>query len=96
MAPWCIVRFKVLPGYKIEDSFADGVSGIADLSPRLSQGSLGDGFDPLCDEMFFSKVYLEHGALTWLGGRDLAPDAMHERIRATGASILSAGNRKVA
>ena len=96
MAPWSIVRFKVLPGYKIEVSFADGVSGMADLSPRLSRGSLGDGFDPLCDEKFFSKVYLEHGALTWPDGIDLAPDAMHERIRATGTSILSAGNRRVA
>ena len=96
MADWSIVRFAVLPNYKIEVSFADGISGVADLSPRLSQGRLGDGFDALCDETLFSRVYLEHGALTWPGGIDLAPDAMYQRIRADGVSILSAKNRRVA
>jgi hypothetical protein len=69
---------------------------VADLTPRLSQGPLGDGFDPLCDEAVFAKVYLEHGALTWPGGIDLAPDAMYERIRESGTSILAAKSGKVA
>lgn len=96
MAEWSIIRFKVLPNHKIEVSFADGTSGIADLAPRLSQGPLGDGFDALCDEKVFSKVYLEHGALTWPGGVDLAPDAMYLRIRASGTSILAAKSKRVA
>ena len=96
MAVWSINRIKVLPNYKIEVSFADGTSGIADLAPRLSQGPLGDGFDPLCDEMVFAQAYLEHGALTWPGGIDLAPDAMHQRIRSTGTSILKAKSKQVA
>jgi hypothetical protein len=96
MAVWSIVRFKVLSNYKIEVGFADGTSGVADLSPRLSQGPLGDGFDPLCEATMFAKVYLEHGALTWPGGIDLAPDAMYQRIRESGTSTLAAKNRKVA
>jgi hypothetical protein len=49
MAVWSIVRFKVLSNYKIDVSFADGTTGVADLAPRLSQGPLGgDGFDALC------------------------------------------------
>jgi hypothetical protein len=96
MAVWSIVRFKVLADHKIEVSFADGTSGIADLAPRLSQGPLGDGFDGLCDEKVFSQVYLEHGALTWPGGIDLAPDAMYLRIRASGTSILEAKTERVA
>lgn len=95
MTAWSIVRFKVLPNYKIEVSFADSTSGTADLAPRLSQGSSGDGFDPLCDEKLFSQVFLEHGALTWPGGIDLAPDAMYQRIRATGTSVLAAKSRRV-
>jgi hypothetical protein len=75
MAVWSIGRLNVLSNYKIEVSFADGTTGVADLAPRLSQGPLGDGFDPLCDETVFAEVYLEHGALTWPGGIDLAPDA---------------------
>jgi len=96
MAAWSIVRFKVLPEYKIEVSFADGTTGIADLAPRLSQGPLGDGFDPLCDEKMFARVFLDHGALTWPGEIDLAPDAMYERIRSSGKSILAARTRRVA
>ena len=96
MAVWSIIRFKVLPKYKIEISFADGTSGVADLAPRLSQGPLGDGFDTLCDEKVFSQVYLEYGALTWPGGVDLAPDAMYQRIQASGTSILAAKSRRVA
>jgi hypothetical protein len=90
MAAWSIVHFKVLPNYKIEIRFADGTSGIADLSPRLSQGPLGDSFDPLRDETTFSQVFLDHGALTWPGGIDLAPDAMYQRIRSSGTSLLAA------
>jgi len=96
MAVWSVVRFKVLPKFRIEISFADGTHGVADLGPRLSQGPLGDGFDALCDEAVFARVYLEHGALTWPGGIDLAPDAMYQRIRESGTSILAPKNRKVA
>jgi hypothetical protein len=96
MAAWSITSFAVLPNHKIEVTFADGTSGLADLAPRLSQGPLGDGFDALCDEKLFSRVYLEHGALTWPGGIDLAPDAMYTRIRASGTSILAAKNQRVA
>jgi hypothetical protein len=96
MAVWSIIDFKVSPNFKIEVSLADGTSGVADLAPRLSQGPLGDGFDPLCDERVFAKVYLEHGALTWPGDIDLAPDAMYLRIRESGISILAAKNKKVA
>jgi hypothetical protein len=93
MAIWSIVHFTLLPDYKIEVSFADGTSGIADLAPRLSQGPLGDGFDLLCDENLFSLAFLKHGALAWPGGIDLAPDAMYQRIRATGMSVLAASTR---
>jgi hypothetical protein len=96
MAAWSISRFKILPNYKIEVAFADGTSDIADLAPRLSQGPLGDGFDPLCDEAIFSRAYLEHGALTWPSGIDLAPDAMYQRIRASGISILAAKSERAA
>jgi hypothetical protein len=96
MAVWSIVRFTVLSNYKVEVAFADGTGGVADLGPRLSQGPLGDGLDPLCDPTRFAEVYLEHGALTWPCGIDLAPDAMYQRIRESGTSILAAKSRKVA
>lgn len=96
MASWSIVRFELLPNYRLEVEFADGTAGIADLSPRLSQGPLGDGFDPLCDERVFARAHLEQGALSWPGGIDLAPDAMYQRIRSSGISTLVAQSKRVA
>ena len=96
MASWSITKFKILPNYQIEVEFADGTAGVADLAPRLSQGPLGGGYDPLCDQKLFSQAYLEHGALTWPGGIDLAPDAMYERIRTSGVSTLAAKSKRVA
>ena len=96
MANWSITHFDVLPEYRIAVTFADGTTGVADLSPRLSQGPLGDGLDALCDKQVFAKVHIEHGALTWPGGVDLAPDAMYERIKKSGVSILAAKTKQVA
>ncbi len=90
MSTWSIKAFELRSDFTIAVTFADGTSGIVDLSPRLSQGPLGDGFDPLCDKSIFSKVYLDYGALSWPGGIDLAPDAMYERIRESGISIVAA------
>ena len=61
MASWSITKFKILPNYQIQVEFANGIAGIADLAPRLSQGPRGDGYDPLCDPVFFARAYLEHG-----------------------------------
>lgn len=96
MADRSVEQCKVLPGFKIAVTFRDGTSGVADLSPRLTQGPLGDAFDALCDEHVFAQVSIQHGALTWPGGVDLAPDAMYDRIKQTGVSVLSARNRHVA
>jgi hypothetical protein len=34
MAVWSIAGFNVVSNYKIEVSFADGTTGVADLAPR--------------------------------------------------------------
>jgi uncharacterized protein DUF2442 len=96
MASWSITKFKIQPNFQIQVEFADGTAGIADLSPRLSRGPLGDGYDPLCDQALFSQAYLDHGALTWPDGIDLAPDAMYERILASGVFRLEARSERVA
>lgn len=96
MAKWSVTDFKILSDFKIAVSFADGTQGIVDLAPRLSQGPIGDGFDPLCDSQVFAKAYLEYGALTWPGGIDLAPDAMYERICQSGTSVVAPKSKRVA
>jgi hypothetical protein len=72
---WRIVKVGVLPGYRIEVEFADGVHGIVDLSREL----WGPMFEPLRDPERFAEVGLdEHGVICWPNGADLAPDAIYE------------------
>jgi hypothetical protein len=35
---------------------------------------------PLRDSRFFEQVFLDQGAVAWLGEIDLAPDAMYEQV----------------
>jgi hypothetical protein len=54
---WSIAQIRATPDLKINLGLADGTFGVAELSPRLSQGLLGDGFDLLCNDNVFSKMY---------------------------------------
>jgi hypothetical protein len=66
------------PGYRLYVEFTDGVAGVIDLSDRL----FGTVFIPLRDESLFSQVTIDQfGAPCWPNGADLAPDAIHERLR---------------
>ena len=43
-------------------------------------------FTALRDEAEFRQIGLEHGAVTWANGLDLAPDNMHRKLKAGGGS----------
>jgi hypothetical protein len=89
MAPWRIVKLKVQPNYQLFVTFFDGVSGAVDMRSLLTQRNLaGTVFEPLQEAEFFAKASLEHGAVTWPNGADLAPDAMHEEIAKHGVWVL--------
>jgi hypothetical protein len=50
--------------------------------PSSRVGSAKAGvFAVLQDVSLFNRVYLSHGAVTWPGGVDLAPDAMRDEIK---------------
>lgn len=73
-----VVHVEALEGFKLRVEFADGVSGVVDLSDRL----FGPVFEPLRDPMLFEQVSIdEFGAIAWPNGADLAPDALHERLK---------------
>ncbi len=74
---WRIDKLKVLPEYRLEVEFADGVHGIVDLSQDL----WGPMFEPLRDPDRFAEVTLdEFGAPCWPNGADVAPDAIYEDL----------------
>jgi hypothetical protein len=74
-----ITRFKVLPGYRLELVFDDGVCGVVDLSKLVGKGV----FSSWCDHQFFEQVRIgSFGELVWGNNIDLCPDSLY--FRATG------------
>lgn len=82
-APWRVVSVSVRAGYVLHVRFVDGLEGDVDLAPLIFSASAGV-FAALKDETLFNAVCVEHGAVTWPNGLDLAPDAMHRAIAQTG------------
>jgi hypothetical protein len=86
-APWRVSEVKALDNYRLHVRFLDGVQGTVRMSDLIHSPQAGV-FSILADVGLFNQVGLEHGAVTWPGKLDLAPDAMYDAIKATGEWIL--------
>jgi hypothetical protein len=86
-APWRLIKVKPLKHYKLKVEFVNGTQGIVEMEQMISREKAGV-LVTLRDPTIFNQVHLEHGAVTWPGEIDLAPDAMHEEIRQHGKWIL--------
>ncbi len=75
-----VVSVQPLDNYRLAVSFDDGVEGVVEMQDRL----FGPVFELLKDPAVFQRVFVdEFGAVAWPNGADLAPDALHERLRKT-------------
>lgn len=79
-----IARVKPLGGYRLEIAFSDGKGGAFDFGWVFEH--VGPMNEPLRDEAYFARVFLENGALAWPNGFDLSPWNVRERMEA--ASVL--------
>jgi len=86
--PGDVASVAALPGYRLRVRFHDGVEGIVDLSRRVRSPAAGL-FGPLADPDLFARVGMEMGTVAWPGDIDLAPDAMHDALAATGEWVLA-------
>ena len=84
--PWHVIDVRPISDHAIAVRFRDGTEGEVDLAALLACESPGV-FEALRDPDVFRQVYLDHGAVTWPGEIDLAPDAMYDDIRNTGRSV---------
>ena len=72
-----ITKFKVLPGYRLELVFDDGVCGVVDLSELVGKGV----FSFWRDLHFFEQVRIgSFGELVWGDKIDLCPDSLYIRV----------------
>lgn len=85
--PWRLVKVDALPDYRLHVKFIDGLEGEVDMSQLVSSTHAGV-FAQLKNPQVFAQVFLEHGAVTWPGEIDLAPDAMYAAIKKSGCWIV--------
>lgn len=84
--PWHVVDVRAVSDDRLSVRFADGTQGEVDMAHLLGMESPGV-FEALRDPSVFRQVHVEHGAVTWPGELDLAPDAMYDDIRQTGRCV---------
>ena len=73
---WDVVEVKVEPHYCLLVRFKDGLAGRV----QLRRDDLTGVLEPLRDEQFFERVFIDSGAVAWPGEIDLAPDAMYSQV----------------
>ena len=82
---WDVIKVKPEKHLVLHVEFMDGVNGRVKFAPDHLTGV----FAELKDPVFFKKVFVSNGAVSWPGEIDLAPDAMHKAIKTHGEWILS-------
>ena len=79
-----VVSVDVPEHLRLAVGFRDGLTG----EVIFKKSHLRGVFAPLADRAFFAQVSCANGFVEWPGEIDLAPDAMHEEILATGTWVL--------
>jgi hypothetical protein len=77
-----VVRIEKLDGHKLRIRFSDGSEGVHDFSTMV--GETGPMIEPLRDEAYFARAFLEFGAPTWPNGYDIAPEWLRREMAAAG------------
>ncbi|TAM57253.1 MAG: DUF2442 domain-containing protein [Rhodanobacter sp.] len=69
-------------GYRLLLRFSDGSSGVLDFAPFVEAAT--EMTAPLSDPTFFSRYFIELGALAWPNGFDLSAESLHRRLEKDG------------
>jgi len=73
-----VIRATYKSAYQIELVFNDGAVGTVDFEQWLS----GPVFEPLKDVAYFQKFFVDGGTVSWPNGADIAPETLHDEVRA--------------
>ncbi len=77
-----VAHIEKLGGFRLRVRFNDGSEGEHDFTGLINQ--TGQMFEPLRDEAYFQRVFLEFGAPTWPNGFDIAPQWLHREMKQAG------------
>jgi Protein of unknown function (DUF2442) len=68
--------------HQLAVTFSDGLSGVLDFANMIAEGGLM--VEPLQDEAFFRRVFIEFGVLAWPNGFDIDAIALHRDMKKLG------------
>ena len=74
-----VIAARHIVGHRVWLHFDDGLEGELELADEL----YGPVFQPLLAVERFAELRVEGGTLAWPNGADLAPEYLHERVRAS-------------
>ncbi len=77
-----VVEARTVGDFRVWLKFNDGLEGEIDLAGELD----GEVFEPLRDVSYFASFRLEGHTLTWPNGADMAPEFLHEQVKAAQAA----------
>jgi hypothetical protein len=77
-----VVRAEYRGDCRIHLVFNDGLEETIDFSDWLE----GPIFEPLKDDAYFRRFFIEGGTVTWPNGADIAPETLHARAKASAAA----------
>jgi Protein of unknown function (DUF2442) len=69
-----VVSAEYRGGHRLHVVFHDGREKTVDFSSWL----MGPVFEPLKDETYFQRFFLEAGTVTWPNGADIAPETLYD------------------
>ena len=77
-----VTSLEKLVGFRLRVRFSDGSAGVHDFTALVNEP--GPMLEPLRDEAYFARVFLEFGAPTWPNGFDIAPEWLRREMAAAG------------
>src|SRR5260370_38852747 len=77
-----VTRIEKLGAFRLRLRLNDGSEGEHDFSAMVNEA--GPMLEPLHDESYFARVFLEFGAPTWPNGFDIAPEWLRRKMATAG------------
>jgi Protein of unknown function (DUF2442) len=77
-----VTHLERLGGFQLRLRFSNGSEGVHDFSGMVNES--GSMLEPLRDEAYFARVFLEFGAPVWPNGFDIAPEWLRREMEAAG------------
>lgn len=72
-----VVAAEYAGDFRVRLRFNDATERVVDCKPWL----VGPVFEPLRDEAYFKRFFVDGGTLNWPNGADIAPETLYEAAR---------------